>query len=120
MPDNCEQRVQMTAMERSKLERMSVDELWALHAEIYKTLMARIVAQKSVLEERLNRLSGKLQTGQPTTSGRRPYPPVLPKFRNPENSAETWTGRGKQPRWVAQQLRSGKQMEELRIRSAAK
>lgn len=25
---------------------------------------------------------------------------VAPKYRNPENAAQTWTGRGKQPLWV--------------------
>src|SRR4051794_12275797 len=25
---------------------------------------------------------------------------VAPKYRNPDNPAETWTGRGRQPRWV--------------------
>ena len=39
---------------------------------------------------------------------RRPYPKVLPKHRNPKNPAETWSGRGKQPRWLTAQLRSGK------------
>ena len=26
--------------------------------------------------------------------------PVAPKYRNPANNAETWTGRGKSPSWV--------------------
>ena len=26
---------------------------------------------------------------------------VLPKYRNPENPEETWTGRGRSPAWVA-------------------
>ena len=39
---------------------------------------------------------------------RRPYPKVFPKYRNPKKPAETWSGRGKQPRWLTAQLRSGK------------
>jgi DNA-binding protein H-NS len=31
----------------------------------------------------------------------RKYPRVFPKFRNPKEPSETWSGRGKQPRWLA-------------------
>lgn len=30
--------------------------------------------------------------------------PVPPKYRNPDNPAETWTGRGRQPKWVQEAL----------------
>ncbi|RME57731.1 H-NS histone family protein [Candidatus Parcubacteria bacterium] len=30
--------------------------------------------------------------------------PVPPKYRNPDNPSETWTGRGRQPKWVQQAL----------------
>ncbi len=33
---------------------------------------------------------------------------VPPKYRNPANKAETWTGRGKQPRWLAAEVAKGK------------
>jgi DNA-binding protein H-NS len=29
---------------------------------------------------------------------RRPYPKVTPKFKNPQDPSQTWSGRGKQPR----------------------
>jgi DNA-binding protein H-NS len=45
----------------------------------------------------------------------RPYPKVLPKYQNPTNPAETWSGRGKQPHWVQSQLRAGKKLEHFRI-----
>lgn len=36
-----------------------------------------------------------------------------PIYRNPHNSAETWSGRGKQPNWVAQALTQGHSLESL-------
>ena len=36
-----------------------------------------------------------------------------PVYRNPHNSAETWSGRGKQPGWVAQALTEGHSLESL-------
>lgn len=38
-----------------------------------------------------------------------------PVYRNPGNSAETWTGRGRQPKWVRDALASGARLEDLSI-----
>jgi DNA-binding protein H-NS len=36
-------------------------------------------------------------------------------YRNPSNSAETWTGRGRQPKWVRDALARGACLEDLAI-----
>jgi len=36
-----------------------------------------------------------------------------PKYQNPNNAAQTWSGRGKQPAWVAEALAQGKTLESL-------
>jgi hypothetical protein len=36
-------------------------------------------------------------------------------YRNPSNSAETWTGRGRQPKWVQGALADGMSLEDLVI-----
>jgi DNA-binding protein H-NS len=38
-----------------------------------------------------------------------------PAYRNPFNSAETWTGKGKQPKWVREVLALGRSLESLAI-----
>lgn len=40
---------------------------------------------------------------------------VPPKFRNPAAPDQTWTGRGKRPRWFSEALDAGKQPEDLAI-----
>ena len=40
---------------------------------------------------------------------------IAPKYRNPANAAETWTGRGKPPRWLAAELAAGKSKESFLI-----
>jgi DNA-binding protein H-NS len=40
---------------------------------------------------------------------------VAPKYRNPNNPAETWTGRGRQPRWVQAALAEGRTLSDLAI-----
>jgi DNA-binding protein H-NS len=40
---------------------------------------------------------------------------ALPRYRNPADSGQTWTGRGRQPRWVAEALASGRSLDEFKI-----
>ena len=89
---------------------MSADELWHLHEELTSTLACKIAEQKAKLEERLRFLEN-LGPKRP----RRAYPRVLPKYRNPNNPAEKWSGRGKQPHWLQAQLRAGKKLDHFLI-----
>ncbi|AXK70911.1 H-NS histone family protein [Lysobacter sp. TY2-98] len=41
---------------------------------------------------------------------------VAPKYRNPENANETWSGRGKQPRWLQAFTDKGRALEDFVIR----
>ena len=38
-----------------------------------------------------------------------------PKYRNPENPDETWTGRGRKPHWVHTALSNGVDISDLEI-----
>jgi DNA-binding protein H-NS len=38
-----------------------------------------------------------------------------PRYRNPADSAQTWTGRGRQPRWIAEALASGRSLDDFKI-----
>lgn len=99
-------------MKSIALNGMSTDDLWSLHVEVTQLLQQRIQTEKLRLEERLKQLNAPV-------SGRRPYPPVSPKYRNPDQPSETWAGRGRHPRWLITQLRSGKRIEDFRIKNAA-
>ena len=103
-------------MQNRGLKSMSVDELWNLHEEVVAELSRKIAAEKSKLDERLHRLGS---ADDKLKRERRPYPKVLPKYRNPNNPAETWAGRGKRPRWLRTQLRSGKKLDDFRIERLA-
>jgi DNA-binding protein H-NS len=41
---------------------------------------------------------------------------VAPKYRNPENESETWSGRGKQPRWLQAFTSKGRVLDDFLIR----
>lgn len=40
---------------------------------------------------------------------------VAPKYRNPANPKETWSGRGMQPRWMAAETAKGRKIEDFLI-----
>jgi DNA-binding protein H-NS len=104
------------AVKPRDFESMSTDELWTLHEKITATLAKRIAGEKTRLEERLRRLEQVSNSiGRSVGQARRRYPRVFPKYKNPERPSETWTGRGKQPRWLSAQLKSGKKLDDFRI-----
>jgi DNA-binding protein H-NS len=59
-------------MENSDLKLMTIDELWELHEQVTAKLARELTITKARLEERLHKIG----------SVKRPYPKVLPKYRN--------------------------------------
>jgi DNA-binding protein H-NS len=109
-------------MKPHDLESMSVEDLWSLHEFVASVLTRKISAEKTRLDERLRQLdlSGEPDQVKKMSRARRPYPQVFPKYRNPAKPSETWAGRGKQPRWLTAQLRSGKRLDDFRIEPSSK
>jgi DNA-binding protein H-NS len=103
-------------MMSTEFESLSIDELWRLHETLANTLAERLSSERAILEARLKQLSQPLQAKTSASKrARGPYPAVVPKYRNPEDSSETWSGRGRQPRWLVALLKSGKSIEDFRI-----
>jgi DNA-binding protein H-NS len=101
-------------MKSDGFRSMSTDELWAFHERVASELTQRIVTEKATLEERLRKLQSPGEDAKPERD-RRPYPKVLPKYRNPKNPGETWSGRGKRPRWLAKRLGAGSNLDDFLI-----
>jgi DNA-binding protein H-NS len=101
-------------MEINDINSMSIDELWNLHEEVAAVCSQKLAAQRAKLDERLRKIE---LAGNVTRRDRvrRPYPTVLQKYRNPKKAGETWSGRGKQPRWITAQLKSGKKLHDFLI-----
>ena len=114
------QIIRVKNMTKQDLKSMSVDELWSLHELLAQALARKITDEKSQLDHRLQQLGLNASgSAEKLNHARRPYPQVFPKYRNPAQPAETWAGRGKQPRWLTAQLRSGKKLDDFRIQPAS-
>jgi DNA-binding protein H-NS len=109
------------------LDAMSIDDMWQLHEEVTRQLSVRLTSEKRELERRLAQLRREKEGPQAGTGDksvaeaakqRRKYPRVFPKYRNPSEPSETWSGRGKQPRWLTAALKTGHTIEEFVIGNA--
>lgn len=98
-----------------KLEKMSLEELQVLRKEVdvaikgfekRKKKEALIAAQKAAKEHGFS--LDEILGGKSGTKG-------APKFANPSNPEQTWTGRGRQPQWVKDAFAAGKALDDLAI-----
>ena len=64
---------------------------------------------------RAEKTASKRAPAKATRKGRK-LGKVAPKYRNPAKPSETWTGRGKHPRWMAALVKKGKKPEDFLIR----
>ena len=101
------------------LDAMSVDEMWRLHEKIGQLLSVRLTSGKRELEKRLAKLRGENESHSASVEAtampheRRKYPRVYPKYQNPNEPSETWSGRGKHPGWLKDKLEQGHTLEEF-------
>jgi DNA-binding protein H-NS len=84
------------------------------------TVRARIkavaAAEGYTIEELFGTVAGTAtRAARPAKAPRKTGAKVPPKYRNPASPEQTWTGRGKQPRWLAEQVSQGKKVEDFLI-----
>ena len=102
-------------MTRSTFDAMPLDDLWDLHKRVLSILEERLDQERQKLERQLEELGRKFGGAPSDPRGRRPYPKVEPKFCNPADPTETWSGRGKQPHWVRNLIAAGTSLDDLRV-----
>ena len=99
-------------------ERMSVRELQELEARLKKAKTSVQERSRAELRQKLEAIAaeagfklGELFGGR-GGKGRK----VAAKYANPDNTSETWTGRGRKPRWLAAKLKAGEKQEKFLIK----
>lgn len=85
-------------------------ELKGLHFDIEQEIKRRLRDEREQARARIHALAA--ETGIPLDAL---VKKALPRYRNPADSGQTWTGRGRQPRWVAEALASGRSLDEFKI-----
>lgn len=85
-------------------------------SEIQKRREASAQKVKQQIKQLLNESGLSLQEVFEEPLLRKPRK-VPPKYRNPDNPDETWSGRGKMPVWLRERVEAGAQREDFLINS---
>jgi DNA-binding protein H-NS len=104
------------------LKTMSIAKLQDLKSKVDAAISEKIQSRRHELESELSQLDkydGAGRRGRPAGRGGA-RGAVAPKYRNPENPAETWAGRGLKPRWLVAAMKGGKKLEDFAISGATK
>ena len=100
-------------------DSMSNAELWDFYTELGSKLAAKLEAEATLLQDRLNELHRRVDAALPARGKAKRKRAVAAKFRNPRPPFQTWSGRGTQPRWVKDALGRGETLDSLRIKALA-
>ena len=120
-------------MRKPNFEKLNTDTLLAYKQAIDKVLKARkredqrknkiavrirrmAEAEGMSLKEVLESGAAKAKPGPKRKKTAAKRGSVKPKYRNPADRKQTWSGRGRKPAWVATHLKGGGKLEDLAIR----
>ena len=100
------------------LHALSLKELKALQSQVAKAIAEfddrKKVEARAELEARARELGFSFAELAGVAQGRKRSASVA-KYRNPADPSDTWTGRGRKPRWFADALKAGKSAESMAI-----
>lgn len=82
-------------------------------------IIVQTMRENSISPEEIHaayRPAGPAKARAADAAVRKQRPPVQPKYRHPQ-TGETWSGRGKPPRWLAAEERGGARRDQFAIAS---
>ena len=99
------------------LDTYSYPELLKLQERIEAAIAAKRAEDAQATKEQLRAMAEKAgfdirdlfgKRGSPKGSG-------VAKYRNPKDSSQTWTGRGRKPNWLVEAVKKGGKEESFKI-----
>jgi len=104
-----------------KLEKMSRQELEQLRADVDKAIVERRKTEKSEALAAAQKAAAEFGfsldelTGKKSGRGSAKAASAEPKYMNPDNPTQTWTGKGRQPNWFKTAVENGTAPEKMEI-----
>lgn len=107
-------------MAKIVLSEMSIDELKTLLKDVDKAIQSyearkrneALAAAEAAAKEVGYSLSELLGASKQSKGNGKVNPP---KYQHPENPELTWTGKGRQPKWIKAAIKDGKTLDDLLI-----
>ena len=100
------------------IEALSLKELKSLQKDLAKAISTYEDRQKSDARNKLEIIAKKLGYSLAELIGTDVKPTralAAAKYRHPENSALTWSGRGRKPQWFADHINAGNDPSDLAV-----
>lgn len=94
----------------TNLPDMTTDELKAHRAEVDAELKRREAKDRADARKKIVDLATAHGIDLSSITGA-----SKARYRNPEAPSETWTGKGRKPRWVQDHLTAGKTLKDLEL-----
>lgn len=101
------------------IDAMSLPDLIQLQKDLVPAIKQRQRKEKTSLRKQMEELAKKsgftFDEVISTTKTNKKMSKVKPKYANPKNPEQTWTGRGRKPKWVEEALSKKKKLSDLSI-----
>ncbi|MDJ1007673.1 MAG: H-NS histone family protein [Paracoccaceae bacterium] len=109
--------VDLKSMTPKQLEKLAADIAKELESRASKQLDAAIKAAAKAAKEHGFELSEIVGSAPKKRSGKKgsAKPKLPPRYKNPANGGQTWSGRGRQPEWYKDAIKAGKSPQSLEI-----
>ena len=106
-------------MRQINVDKLSLKDLITLELKVKKAIAMAKERERTELKHRIETMAQDsgfsvdelFARGRGAMKGRT----VAPKYVNPDNSSETWTGRGRKPKWLVAKLSKGAKMDQFAI-----
>ena len=94
----------------SSLGKMSYAELAELRTQVDRSMVEKQNSERVALRQKLADLAKEhgLTLDEVLGKGRKGKGSVAPKYRDPKNPENTWTGRGRMPLWMVAATKGSK------------
>jgi DNA-binding protein H-NS len=99
----------------SNLEKMSVAQLSAMQARIERLKIEKQSSEREAVRKRLTDMATEHGFDIRDLFGKGRKGKVAVKYRDPKNPVNTWTGRGRMPRWLTAATKNGKTRDDFLI-----
>lgn len=111
-------KLDLKSMTRKELEKLRTDIDRELKRTIARDKKAAIAAATKAARDHGFDLADVTEAPKATKTRKTPAKKAkaaLPKFANPNDKAQKWTGKGRQPQWYKDAIAAGKTRDDLLI-----
>lgn len=103
-------------MSRINVDKMSLKQLLDLETKLQNAISTARERERAKVKEEMAALAAKHGFSlRDFMTGRAKGRVSAPKYANPDDPSQTWTGRGRKPNWLIAKVKKGATLDQLAI-----